>query len=977
MKNIYWIIALLFVTTLTNAQVFSIPEKTKEIDQQLDQMSIEEQVAQLLMIAFYPKKGEAHDKEIKKLIVEQKIGGLIVFQGTSEQVKEKLSTFQEISEVPLLTAIDGEWGPGMRLSNAPSFAKSMALGAIRQDSLIYTMGVEIARELKELGIYVNFAPVVDVNNNPQNPVIGIRSFGDDPDDVIDKARLYMNGMQDNGVMAVLKHFPGHGDTDKDSHKTLPEVGHDRARLDSVELRPFKELINEGAMGVMSAHLHVPAIDDDPRSVSSFSSKVVNELLKGELGFKGLVYTDALNMSGAVNNIGVERLEIEALLAGNDILLMPKNVPTVIETILKAIEAKEIDKDQIRESCRRVLYIKQMMAIKPPVLADESANKKEEIHSLQKELIRNSLTLLVNQNNILPIKKLNQKRLVSITIGSEEAVDFNDMLRKYSDVKSIHLSKKESNEKLSFVLGQLTEDDLVIVSFQGNVWTASSNYGFNSKWRNFVAKVNNRYATILVMFGNPYTLVDYNEIDKLNAVLLAYQYGKDQQKIAAQALMGGLPINGKLPVSIGKDFPSGSGMKISTAVRLGYADPMEVGIDASYLTKIDSIVEDGIKKKAFPGSQVLIARKGKIIYDKSFGYFTYDSIQPVGSNNLYDIASITKVASTVLVLMKMQDKGMLDLNNTLGDFLPELTDTSDYKNLDFRSILAHQAGLRSWIPFYLKTLEEGSYKVSTFSDKKSKDYSMRVANDLYIQNSFKDSIYSWIIQTPLHKKVKYLYSDIGYYFFLRIIEEQNGNSLNNIANNLYYSPLNLRHTTFKPLEKFDVKQIVPTENDTIFRQQLIQGDVHDPGAAMMGGVGGHAGLFSNSYDLAVIMQMLLNNGSYGGEKYLSEEVIKEYTKCQYCEDDNRRGAGFDKPVRDNSDGPTCNCISFNSFGHTGFTGTMVWADPDEELIFVFLSNRINPSADNVKLIRMNIRTKIQEVMYQSLDKSNVVHTETGS
>ena len=976
LKKLVWIIALLFVVTLTNAQGFSLPENTKEIDQQLDQMTLREQVAQLMMVAFYPKKGEKHDDVISKLISEEKIGGLIVFQGTSTQVKEKLRGFQSASDIPLLTAIDGEWGPGMRLSDAPSFPKAMALGAIEKDSLIYIMGAEIARELKELGIYVNFAPVVDVNNNPQNPVIGIRSFGDDPSKVIEKASLYMNGMQDNGVMAVLKHFPGHGDTDKDSHKTLPDVMHDRARLDSVELRPFKELINQGAMGVMSAHLHVPAIDDDPKSISSFSTKIVKELLKTELNFNGLVYTDALNMSGT-SSIPKERLEVEALIAGNDILLMPKDVPKAIDAIVKAIEANEISKDAIRESCRKVLYIKDQLNIEPPKLVSDSKENKDAIHSLQKQLISKSLTLLVNQNNMIPLKKLNQKRVVSISIGEEEAVHLNAMLRNYSDVKTVHLSKKASDEKMNFTIGQLTEEDLIIINFQGNIWTASSHYGFNSKWRNFVSKVNNRYPTILLMFGNPYTLVDYNEMDKLNAVLLAYQNGENQQEVAAQAIMGGLTIEGELPVTIGNDFPSGSGIKVQQALRLGYADPKQVGFDATYLAKIDSIVVDGIKKKAYPGSQVLIARKGKIIYNKSFGHFTYDSIQPVGLNNLYDIASITKVAATVLVLMKMQDKGIFDLDNTLGDFLPELTDTSDYKNLDFRSMLAHQAGLRSWIPFYLKTLEEGSYKMSTFSDKKSKNYSMRVANDLYIENSFKDSIYSWIIKTPLHKKVKYLYSDIGYYFFLRIIEEQNENSLDIIADNLFYSPLNLRHTTFKPLEKFDVKQIVPTENDTIFRRQLIQGDVHDPGAAMIGGVGGHAGLFSNAYDLAVIMQMLLNNGTYGGERFLSEAVIKEYTKCQFCDDDNRRGAGFDKPVRDNSDGPTCNCISFNSFGHTGFTGTMVWADPDEELIFVFLSNRINPSAENLKLIRMNIRTKIQEVIYQALDRESAINSFTGS
>jgi beta-glucosidase-like glycosyl hydrolase/CubicO group peptidase (beta-lactamase class C family) len=967
LKKIFLILPLLFLFAFLSAQSVSIPASlSAELDKEVNALSLDEQIAQLMMVAMYPKQGELHQNELAKLIKEDKIGGLIVFQGTSKEVQEQLIQFQSLSSIPLLTAIDGEWGPGMRLSDAPNFPKAMALGSVENDSLIYLMGKEIARELKQLGIYVNFAPVVDVNSNPNNPVIGIRSFGDRAAEVSEKAGFYMRGMQDNGVMGVLKHFPGHGDTDADSHKALPTIHHDRALLDSVDLKPFRKLIDEGAMGVMSAHLHVPALDDDPSSISSFSPKIIKDLLKNELGFNGLVYTDALNMKGASDNIAEGRLEVEALIAGNDILLMPRDVPAAIGAIKKAIEDKEIDEAQIRSSCKKVLYFKKVLKIKAPSAIQ---NISEDLNSdysktLQKKLIAESLTLLVNQNDLIPFKKLNQKRIVSINIGDNEAAYFNDMLENYTDINKLYLADNADNEALNDIKNKLEEDDVVIFNFQANVWTASGYYGFDSKWRNFISDINNQYTSVLVMFGNPYTLVDYSGLDKLNAVLLAYQDGQDQQELAAQALMGGIRIQGKLSVSISKDMPLGFGLKV-IPTRLGYADPIEVGVDKRYLLKIDSIVEDGIVKHAYPGAQVLIARKGKIIYDKSFGYFTYDSIQKVEADDIYDVASITKIAATALVLMKMEDKGMIDLNSTLGEFLPELVDSSEYQDLDFRSLLAHQAGLRSWIPFYLNTLEKGEYKMSTFSEKKTDVYSVRVAEDLYINNSFNDSIYSWIIQTPLNKKVKYLYSDIGYYFFLKIIENENGNSLEYLSNDLFYAPLNLRHSTFLPRKKFELSQIVPTEDDTLFRKQLIWGDVHDPGAAMLGGVGGHAGLFSNSYDLAVIMQMLMNKGEYGGERFLSEEVINEYTKCQFCENDNRRGAAFDKPVRDGSGGPTCNCLSYDSFGHTGFTGTMVWADPKEEIVYIFLSNRIYPSAENTNLIKMNIRTKIQELIYKSL------------
>ena len=980
MYKYIWLLVI-FLPLIVQAQPFSgeiqdQQSKTRierKVDSILNKMSLEDQIAQLMMVAMYPKKGKEHDQEIENLIKEYHIGGLIVFQGSPYLVTTKLNKFQASSKIPLITSIDGEWGPAMRLTNIPAFPKAMALGAVSDDSLIYQMGAEIANELKRMGIFINFAPVVDVNNNPNNPVIGIRSFGENPDQVIQKANLYMSGMQDNGVMAVLKHFPGHGDTDTDSHKSLPEILHERARLDSIELKPFRALIDSGAMGVMTAHLHVPALDSNKSSISSLSPLVINELLKDELGFEGLIFTDALNMKGASETYGSGKVEVAALKAGNDILLMPKDVSVAIESILKAIENKELSKKQIKRSCRKVLTQKYKLEIdlqtinSTDSLTEDLNNPKAEY--IQRQLTAKSLTLIVNQHNLLPLTKLNQKRIVSLSIGQEEPKDFNQMLEKYVDIRSIHLSNKSTEQQMNSIADQLKKDDLLIISFQGNIWTASEHFGFSTKWRNFIANLNNSYPVVLVMFGNPYTLIDFAELERLNAVLIAFQKTTVVQEMAAQAIVGAITVNGKLPVTIGKSFPMGFGLKTTRQIRLGYSIPEELNIDRHHLLKIDSIVQDGIVNEAYPGCQVLISKNGKIFYNKNFGYYTYDSIQHVEDDAIYDLASITKIGATVLTLMKLQDDEILNLDNTLGDFI-DLADTSEYKDLAFKSILAHQAALQPWIPFYLNTLDSLGYKANTFSVKKTPNYSRQVADDLYIKNSFKDSIYSWIIQTPLRKKSKYLYSDIGYYFFLKIIEDLTKNTLDSVSNNLFYAPLGLRNTGFLPLIRFDQSKIVPTENDTIFRDQVIKGYVHDPGAAMMGGVGGHAGLFSNASELAVIMQMLLNKGTYGGERFLSEEVIDIYTACQFCDDDNRRGAGFDKPVRDDSSGPTCNCISFDSYGHSGFTGTIAWADPEEGIIYIFLSNRIYPSAENLKLIRMNIRTKIQEEIYNSLNSFSI-------
>lgn len=976
MKRVLWM-ALFCISLGANAQPFEDyntldfeEEKGLDpIDSLLKTLTLEEQIAQLMMVAVYPKKGEVHDKAIDQIISEYKVGGIIVFQGKAEQVVEKINRFQNGSEIPLLTAIDAEWGPAMRISNTPTFPKAMALGAVRNDSLIYFMGREIGRELRRMGIQINFAPVVDVNSNANNPVIGLRSFGEDPEMVTQKAAMYSAGMQDEGVMAVIKHFPGHGDTDTDSHHALPVVSHDRARLDSIELKPFASLIKQGAQAVMMAHLHVPALDSAKGSISSLSPTVVTGLLKEEWGFDGLVFTDALNMKGASNSYGSGAVEVKALKAGVDVLLMPKDVSLAIQKIKEAIDNKELSKKQIKKACRKILQVKHEMGLSnlKPVTEDSLTTdlNNPTAQLLDRKLTAESLTLLVNQQQILPLANLNQRRLVSLSIGNSEPAAFNAMLKRYAPVETMVISKKAGQAEINGVRNRLMKDDIVIVSFEGHVWTPDQHFGFAAKWRKLVATINNEHPTILVMFGNPYTLRDWVELERLNAVLVAYQNTALAQELSAQVIMGGYGVNGTLPVSINEVFPVGFGLAIDQPIRLGYSIPEEEGIDGNQLIKVDSLAEQGIIQRAYPGCQIIAVKNQKVIFEKNLGYYTYDSLQPVSPNTVYDVASITKIAATVLTLMKLEDDGRFSLDHTLGDYLQGEIDSTAYHELSVKSVLAHQAGLTSWIPFYLNTLDSNGYKPRVFSEKPTTQYPVQVADDLYIHRSFTDSIYHWIFQSPLRTKIKYLYSDIGYYFFLKIIEETTQNVLNDVTNNLFYAPLGLKHTTFLPLEKMDRSAIAPTENDTLFRDQLIQGYVHDPGAAMLGGVGGHAGLFSTAGDLAVIMQMLLNGGTYGGERFLSDSVIAAYTACQFCEDDNRRGAGFDKPVRDDTGGPSCNCVSYDSFGHSGFTGTLVWADPEQEVVYVFLSNRIYPDAENRKLITMNIRTEIQETLYQSL------------
>jgi beta-N-acetylhexosaminidase len=984
------IISILLMMLLVLTSAFVKPEPNKVLidigngppfligpnnwaDSVFNTLTDDEKTAQLFMVAAYSNKDEKHTQEIEKLITENKIGGLIFMQGGPVRQAELINKYQELSKVPLMVSIDGEWGLAMRLDSTVKYPWQMTLGAIQDEQLIYKMGVHIGEQCKRLGIHVNFAPVVDVNVNPKNPIINARSFGENKENVANKGVAYMKGMQSVNVMANAKHFPGHGDTDKDSHKSLPTINHSKERMDSIELYPFKKLINNGLTSMMVAHLNIPAYSPEENTATTLSKAVVTDLLQDSLGFKGLIFTDALNMKGVSSLYEPGIVDVKAILAGNDVMLFSEDVQTAIAEINKAIENGEITRAEIDKRCLKILKAKEWeglnnyTAVKTKNIISDL--NKREYELLNRQLSEASLTVLKNEGNILPLKRLDTLRIASLAIGEEDAInEFQNTLELYNQVDNYSVEELET-AKNAELLEQLRQYNTIIVSIHKSNKHPWKSYKIDSGTRDMIANLSMKNRVILTVFANPYSLIGFDQAEKVDGLIVAYQNSTYAKEAAAQLIFGGIGANGKIPVSVSETIKEGSGLTVKSLGRFKYTEPEEAGILSEDLYRIDSIALNGIVEGAYPGCQVLVARKGKVIYNKSFGYHTYDNKQPVKNSDIYDLASITKISASLLGVMQLQDAGKFSLDSNLGAYLKNLIpDSSEYYDLNIRAILAHQSGLQAWVPFYIKTILNNKLDTIIYRSDSSTYYPYRVAKNVYINKDYPDIIYQRILRGPIKKK-EYKYSDLGYYFMKKIIEKQSGELLEDYVAKIY-SKLGMTTTTYLPREKFSLDRIPPTENDTVFRKQIIHGDVHDPGAAMLGGVGGHAGIFSNANDLAKLMQMYMQKGVYGGERYITDTTLNEFTKCQFCyeEKENRRAAGFDKPFLQGHGGPTCDGISQNSFGHSGFTGTLAWADPDEEVVYIFLSNRVYPSAENSKLLKMNIRTNIQQVVYDAIKKA---------
>ncbi len=574
-------------------------------------------------------------------------------------------------------------------------------------------------------------------------------------------------------------------------------------------------------------------------------------------------------------------------------------------------------------------------------------------------MEHSLTLLKNQFKLLGIKNLENKKIAYVKLGDDDHTPFLNALNLYTEVTEV------SGKDITTLKNNLKGYNLVILGYHKSNASPWKDHDFSQKelyWLNEIAEMPSS-NTIFAAFTRPYALQQVLSYAPIDAVILGYQNSALAQRKMAEALFGAIPVNGRLPVTAHPLFPAGSGIDLEPMGRLGYSIPERVGMVSEFLSDVDTLVQNGLDSLMYPGAQVLIARRGKVVYNKTFGSPTGKEGEVLTSDHIYDLASLTKILGTLPILMKMEEEGLIGLSSTFQELIPEYAD-SELKDVTVLKALSHYGRLPSWIAFYLDTLNKKGQPSSIFYRNQPSDgYSIKVSDRLYLTDAYTDSIYNRIGRQEL-KSNRYRYSDVAYYVFKKYIEEAYGQSLDELTQDFLYKRLGASKTTYNPLEKFPKNTIVPSEVDTYYRHQVVQGYVHDMGAAMQGGVGGHAGLFSNANDVAKIMQMYLQGGYYGGERFLGKRTVERFNKCYFCHKEVRRGVGFDKPQL-KPHGPTCGCVSPKSFGHSGFTGTYTWADPEAELVYVFLSNRTYPSSTNRLLVKSELRTRIQKVIYDSI------------
>lgn len=956
MKLRPFIVSLLLLFSIClKAQNKSKLSASEWTDSVFKNLSDNEKIAQLMVIRAFSTKPEDIAK-IADLIKTYNVGALCFFQGGPIRQANATNYYQSIAKTPLLVTIDAEWGLGMRLDSVTKYPYQLTLGALSDPSLIYQMGIAVGEQCKRIGVQVNFAPVVDINNNPNNPVIGFRSFGEDKNKVMQFGLAYMKGMQDAGIMACAKHFPGHGDVDVDSHLDLPVINKSMDQLDSLELVPFKALFNAGVGSVMIAHLYIPAIDSTANTATSLSKNNVTDLLRNKLGYQGLTFTDALEMKGVAKYWPGGEAAVQALIAGNDMLCLPESVPDAIDAIKKAISQKRLTWDDINNKVKKVLLSKYDLGLnqwKPVDTTNLVNDLNQKTNATCYEVAKKTITVL-SGSSIMPESA---KKIAYVGIGALQPNLLSERLKEDRNADTYFISYTDSVSKATRILDSITNGkyDAIVIGIHGFTLRPSNNYGITDTVMQLWNQLQSMNSVTLV-FGNVLATKNFCAAKNLVA---CYQDDDITQQVAADLLEGTISTEGTLPVSV-CEYKYGAGI-------MQEAVPAKLTMGQNKFAAVDSIVEDAIAKKAFPGCVILAAHNGEIVYHKAFGNYEYGPSPAMNFGSIFDLASVTKVSATNISIMRLYDEGKIDLNKTLGDYLP-WTRGTDKAHLKIHDILLHQAGLIAFIPFYKEVIDTatGMPNPAVFSDKSKPGFTVRVAENVYMRNDWEDTMFHRILKSKLGPQGKYVYSDNDFIFLGKIVQALTGMTLDQYVQKIFYNKMGLETTGFKPRKRFPVNRMVPTETDEYFRHQTMQGDVHDEGASMFGGVAGHAGLFSDAYDLAMLYQMLLNGGEINGERFIKPETIKLFSS--YHSEVSRRGYGFDKPEKDNAtrkEPYPSSLASPETFGHTGFTGTCVWVDPKYNIVYVFLCNRVYPTRNNTELLKMNIRGKIQDAIYRAL------------
>lgn len=969
------IVFILACSLSISASAQSKLSATAWVDSVFKTLSQDEKIAQLMVVRGSSfdqrtRKPIMYTKEVEEQVKKYNVGGICMFQGGPLAQANYLNYMQRIAKTPLLICIDAENGLGMRMDSVLPLPRQLMLGAMNDTKLMYEYGRLVGEQCKRIGIQVNYAPVVDVNNNPANPVINDRSFGEDKMKVAEYGVQYTRGMQDVGVMACAKHFPGHGDVSVDSHLDLPVINKNKSELQSLELYPFQKLFDAGVGSVMIAHLYIPAIDNTANRATSLSKNNVTKLLRNEMNYKGISFTDALEMRGVTKFFPDGDASVESLIAGNDMLCLPGDIPGSILKVKEAVKKKKLKWNDIDQRVKKILRAKYqhgLANVQPIDTTNITNDLNRNIPEIRRRIAEQALTLVRNNEAAtFPLMPRQATSVAYVAMGVTQDNAFARRLRNDYGAHVYYFDYSLDEEKANAALALLKNRyQVVIIGLHSYArFPGSNNFGVSKAANMLMQQLQQQGRTITFAFGNPYILA--NSCDA-KVLVACYEDDEIVQETAAELLQGKITPKGKLPVTVCPELKYGTG--ITNLSLLPDAAPSMLGFDMQKLQKIDSIVKDGITNQAYPGAVVLVAKDGRVVYEKAFGQMAYSDPKPVTTQTIYDLASVTKICATTMAIMKLYDEGRLDLRKPLGQFLPWVKG-SNKESLTVDDILLHQAGLKSWIPFYRETIDSanaGAPLAALYTSNKDDRFSVRVAESMYLRNDWIDTMYSRILTSELGPRGKYIYSDNDFIFLGKIVESVSGMPLNEYVKTTFYDPLGMKTTGFKPRDRFAIDQVAPTEQEPYFRKQLIQGDVHDPGAAMFGGVAGHAGLFSNARDLAVLTQLMLNGGVINGKRYLRQETINYFTA--YHTVISRRGLGFDKPEKNNYERPEpypCLSASPQTFGHTGFTGTCWWVDPKYNLVFIFLSNRVNSSGANFnKLGQMNIRGKVHEAIYKAL------------
>ena len=957
------------------AQLPTDPAAQKWADSVYNSLSEEERIGQLIVarlstMDMKTKKVTMLFDQTADYVKKYNIGSVCLFQGSPVLQAGYMNQLKTMAKTPILFSIDGEWGLGQRiLDSVLPLPRQMMLGAVSDERILYRYGKVVAEQCKRMGIQQNYAPVLDVNNNPDNPVINDRSFGESKEKVATFGIQYMKGMQDHGVLACAKHFPGHGDVAVDSHLDLPVINKSMQQLNATELYPFQQAFAAGIGSVMIGHLYIPAIDSSKNRPTSLSAIAIENLLRKQIGYEGLTITDGLEMQGVRKYFPDGEASVQAILAGNDLLCVPDSIPLVVEKMKTAINEGRLSWDIIKNHVNRILLTKYQYVVpyNQPISTNhltEELNK--DVLAMRRTVAEQAITLLSKKDlDFFPLhKNENKGKLAYVAVGINKENAIARSMRQDYDAGIFCFDFTRKNvDSIRVLLDsiKLTYDKVVIGIHQINRAPAN-NFGISKDALSVIRSIQENKPSLLVVFGNAYAAKNWCDAKNL---IVAYEDDSTVQHTFMDMLQGKLKYKGHLPVTVCEAYNYGSGIATS-ATSLTTDTIRRIGFKQTLVPKIDSIVRDGIFREAMPGCVVMICKKGRIILERGYGGYTYHATNTTNARSIYDLASLTKIFATTLAVMKLKEQGLLDVKKKLGQYLPEVRGTAKAE-LTLEQLLLHQGGLKPYIPFYKETIDSSGNPLDRcYAGLDSNCYATRVAHQLLLRNDIIDSFYRRIIESPTEPAEKYVYSDNDFIFLGKVVEQITGTTLDRYVTDYFYRPMGLTTVGYLPLERFSAEKIVPTTIEKGFRNQELRGDVHDQGAAIMGGVAGHAGLFSDAYDLSCLMQMLLDGGVWQGKQYLEKETIDDFTA--YKSSVSRRGYGFDKPERDNdrrAEAYPAKTASARTFGHTGFTGTCAWADPEEELIFVFLSNRLYPE-DNGVFKTLNIRTKLLETIYQSIE-----------